>query len=438
MKKLLLLSLFLSIGLMLSAQTAEKKWAVGIGPGIYHGSELKGTGLMTEFYLSRYLSPSFDLMLLNNLGLSNSEVESSLDISSTFLNFRYKLNNGYILDENSGVKPYLYAGPGLLQDNNTSGVNFDAGLGLKFALSQSVALFLEGGYISGIETDFQKPGVPSYKATENFIKGIAGIEISFGKAKDSDLDGVPDRKDECPDTPEGVKVDEKGCPVDTDGDGVADYKDACPTEAGDPALEGCPDRDKDGVADKDDLCPDTPGLKEFKGCPDTDGDGVIDGDDLCPDTPKGYKVDKKGCPLDTDGDGVVDAEDACPTVPGPVENKGCPIPEVKFNNIQFDFDKYKLRSDAKAGLDEVIKVMNEKPDLEVELYGFADEIGTEEYNMKLSEKRANEARKYLIDHGIAPERIVTVKWFGKSRPIAPNTTEEGRAKNRRVEIKDAK
>jgi len=438
MKKLLLLSFLLSLGIMLQAQTADKKWGLGLGGGVYHGDVLKGTGLMTEFYLSRYVSPSFDLMLLNNLGLSNSEVQSSLDLSNTFLNLRYKLNNGYILDENSGVKPYLFLGPGLIQDNNTSGVNFDAGLGFKFALSQSVALFLEGGYIAGIESDFQKPGVGTYKATENFIKGVVGIEFSFGKAKDSDLDGVPDRKDECPDTPESVKVDEKGCPVDTDGDGLPDYKDKCPTEAGDIALEGCPDRDKDGVADKDDACPDTPGLKELKGCPDTDGDGVIDSDDKCPDTPKGYKVDKKGCPVDTDGDGVVDGEDACPTVAGPAENKGCPIPEIKFNTIHFDFDKYKLRSEAKAGLDEVIKVLKEKPDVEIELSGFADEVGTEKYNMELSEKRAKEARKYLIDNGIAPERIVTVQWFGKSRPIAPNTTEEGRAKNRRVEIKEAK
>ena len=252
------------------------------------------------------------------------------------------------------------------------------------------------------------------------------------------MDGVSDRKDECPDTPEGVVVDEKGCPVDTDGDGLADYKDDCPTEPGDIALNGCPDRDKDGVADKDDDCPDTPGLKELKGCPDSDGDGVIDSKDDCPDTPKGYKVNKKGCPIDTDGDGLVNEEDDCPTVPGPIENKGCPIPELKFNSIHFEFDKSTLTSAAKMGIDEVVKVMNEKPELAIEVYGHADDKGTEEYNMKLSEKRANAARKYLIDKGIAPERIVTVKWFGKSKPIAPNNTEEGRAKNRRVEFKESK
>ena len=143
MKRILLLCFLLSIGLMLHAQTADKKWAIGLGGGAYYGNTLNGTGLATELYLSRYLSPSFDLMLLNNLGLSNSEVKSTLDISGTFLNFRYKLNNGYLLNENSAIQPYIYGGPGYIQDNETEGIDFDAGLGFKFPLSPSIALFVE-------------------------------------------------------------------------------------------------------------------------------------------------------------------------------------------------------------------------------------------------------------------------------------------------------
>ena len=149
MRRILLLSFFLSIGIMLQAQTADKKWAVGLGGGGYYGNTLEGTGFMTEFYLSRYLNSSFDLMLLNNLGLANSEVVSTLDVSGTFLNLRYKLNNGYILSEDSHVQPYLYGGPGLIQDNDVSGVNFDAGIGFKFPLSSSVALFVEGEVYEG-------------------------------------------------------------------------------------------------------------------------------------------------------------------------------------------------------------------------------------------------------------------------------------------------
>lgn len=433
MRRIIFLSFFLCIGMMLQAQTADKKWGLGLGAGAYYGNTYEGTGIATELYLSRYLSPSFDLMLLNNLGMGNNKVSSTMDYATTFLNLRYKLNNGYIFKENSSVQPYLYGGPGYMWDNQEEGLNWDAGLGFKFPLSPSVSLFAEAGFVEGWADD----DTQTHPNTESFWKGVGGIEINFGKAKDSDGDGVPDRKDDCPNTPQGVAVDENGCPVDTDGDGVPDYKDDCPTEAGEIALNGCPDRDGDDVADKDDDCPDTPGLKELAGCPDSDGDGVADKDDDCPDTPKGYKVDKNGCPYDRDGDGIVDEEDDCPTEAGPAENNGCPIVAPDFSAILFDFDKSSLKADAKAGLDVVIDAMKEHKSLSVELYGHADEIGTEEYNMDLSERRANAARSYLMEKGIAANRIIKVVPLGKSQPVAPNTR-EGRAKNRRVEIKAAK
>ncbi|MGQ7869298.1 OmpA family protein [Sunxiuqinia sp. sy24] len=432
MKRIILLSFFLSVGMMLHAQTAEKKWAVGFGGGAYYGNTNEGTGLISEFYLSRYLSSSFDLMLLNNLGLANSEVTNTLDFGTTFLNLRYKLNNGYILKENSSVQPYLYGGPGYIQDNKTEGLNWDAGLGFKFPLSSSVSLFLEGGFIEGLRGE---KAVDEGTYTESFWKGVGGIEISFGKSKDTDNDGVPDRKDDCPNTPEGVAVDDFGCPVDSDGDGVPDYKDDCPTEAGDIALNGCPDRDGDGVADKDDECPDTAGLKALKGCPDSDGDGVTDSKDKCPDTPKGYKVDASGCPIDTDGDGLVDEEDECPAQAGSKENNGCPDLTPEFDNIQFDFDNSKINAAAMQELEEVAQTIKDNPEMVVSLYGYADEVGTAAYNMGLSERRAIAVRKFLIAKGIASEQIANVQWFGKAKPIAPNDTEAGRAKNRRVEIK---
>ena len=88
-----------------------------------------------------------------------------------------------------------------------------------------------------------------------------------------------------------VAVDADGCPLDRDGDGVPDYKDDCPDTPGLASLNGCPDKDGDGIADHLDECPDVPGLKKFNGCPDTDGDGVPDPKDECPDTPKGCAVD---------------------------------------------------------------------------------------------------------------------------------------------------
>lgn len=430
MKKLLLI---LAVGLLFQtgyAQNKDKKWGVGIGAGAYYGNTLEGTGVATEFYLSRYLSRSFDLMLLNNLGLGNNKVSSTMDYASTFLNLRYKFNNGYIFKENSSIQPYLYGGPGFIIDNDSEGINWDAGLGFKFPVSPSVSLFAEAGFVEGWADD----DLQTRPNTESFWKGVGGVEIAFGKAKDTDGDGVPDRKDDCPNTPQGVPVDKNGCPIDTDGDGVPDYKDDCPTEAGEIALNGCPDSDGDGVADKEDDCPDTPGVKELAGCPDSDGDGVADKEDKCPDTPKGYKVDKNGCPYDRDGDGIVDEEDDCPTEAGPAENNGCPVVAPEFDAVLFGFDKSSLTSSAKAGLDDVVETMKKHKEFSVELYGHADEVGTEKYNMDLSERRANAARSYLIEKGISSSRIIKVVPLGKSQPVAPNNTEEGRAKNRRVEF----
>jgi outer membrane protein OmpA-like peptidoglycan-associated protein len=436
MKKLLLVILSVIFFQPSFSQTAEKKWAIGLGAGVYGNLETDGIGFMPELYLSRFLSPSFDLRLQQDLGLFNSEVKSSLDVANYFLNLRYKFNNGKILSETSFLQPYLYAGPGYLFDNKTDGLNFDAGVGTKFKLSPSTALFIEGGYIDGIEYTKNNDNIK-----ENLWKVVGGIEISLGKSKDSDGDGVKDSKDQCPDTPAGVVVDAKGCPVDTDGDGIADYKDDCPTEAGLLALNGCPDRDGDGVADKDDLCPDTPGLPKLKGCPDSDGDGVADKDDQCPDTPAGWKVDAKGCPVDTDGDGIVDGEDECPTVPGTKANKGCPEKEtgpamidMKFENVHFASDKSYLTDYSKGRADKVIAVLKENPGYKVKIYGHTDSRESEDYNMRLSQRRIDSVVKYLASKGITEARILETKAFGESKPIATNDTAEGRAKNRRVEF----
>lgn len=157
---------------------------------------------------------------------------------------------------------------------------------------------------------------------------------------DGDGDEVVDSKDKCPNTPNGVEVDENGCPLDADGDGVPDYMDKCPNTSaeaiGKVDENGCPkDTDGDGVPDYLDKCPNTPkeaiSNVDANGCPiDSDADGVPDFSDKCPNTPKEAmgKVDEKGCPKDTDGDGVPDYLDNCPNTPkeaGTVDTHGCPI-----------------------------------------------------------------------------------------------------------------
>ncbi len=440
MKKIYLFLFLISASLVLQAQTADKPWGFGLGAGAYGNFDKEGVGVMPQLYFSRFLSPTFDVMLQQNIAVFNSKVRNDLDAANTVLNLRLKLYNDKIINSDSPVKPYVYGGPGLLFDNNTEGLNFNLGIGSKFAVAPSTAIFLEGGYIDGVSYEASNGG----DRKEDMWKVVGGIEFSFGKAKDSDEDGVPDRKDNCPDTPYGVTVDENGCPIDTDGDGIPDYKDDCPREAGLTSLAGCPDRDGDGIADKYDECPDDPGLEEFKGCPDTDGDGVPDKDDECPDTPKGYKVDDKGCPIDTDGDGLVDEEDECPTEAGPIENKGCPVkeeekeavvlPDIKVKPVYFVVDKSYLTEYTKGKLDKLVTLLEENPEYNVNLFGHTDSQASEEYNMDLAAARVKSVTKYLVEKGLDKSRITNTEALGESQPVASNDTEEGRKLNRRVEF----
>jgi len=441
MKKQLLLSLILAIAVSVSAQTVDKKWGLGIGAGAYGATNADGVGLMPELYLSRYLSPKLDLLLKGDIGVLNSFATGN-DLFNATLNMRYKLS-----DESKKFRPYLYAGPGFLSDNSTTGLNFDLGVGSKYYFGPSTALYAEAGYINGIEGTRTTNNIPK-TVHDNFWKATLGLEFDFGKTKDSDMDGVSDKKDKCPNTPVGVAVDTKGCPIDTDGDNVADYIDDCPTVAGLTSLKGCPDKDKDGIADKDDACPDVYGLASLKGCPDEDGDGVTDKDDKCPGTKKGYKVDSTGCPFDQDKDGVIDEEDECPTVFGLKENKGCPKKELtaeeieaqkmKVGPVYFDFNKAYYISGEKSKIDKLVTLLKENSNYKVNITGHADEKGTEAYNMNLSKNRLNSVVKEIIKSGIKKNRILSQKALGKTTPAASNATDEGRALNRRVEFQVVK
>jgi outer membrane protein OmpA-like peptidoglycan-associated protein len=432
MRKTILLSLMLAISACLFAQTMDKKWGLGLGAGAYAPSDQGGIGLIPEMYLSRYLSQRFDLMLKGDMGVLNSEQDGGIDMAGGFLNLRFKLAK-----EAKKFRPYLFAGPGFTADNNTNGVNFDAGIGAKHYFKPNTAWYLDLGYLSGIDS---KRGLED--VNDNIIKGTLGLEFDFGKTKDSDMDGVSDQKDKCPDTPTGVAVDAKGCPVDSDGDGVADYIDDCPTVAGLSSLKGCPDKDNDGIADKDDACPDVAGIASLKGCPDSDGDNVADKDDKCPGTPKGYKVDASGCPFDTDKDGIIDEEDACPTVAGVKEEKGCPkkevvAPEVK-PTVYFDTNMYNIRKDQKTVVDELIKTLKDNPTYKVKIYGNADSSGPEMLNKHLSKNRASAVAKALTAAKIKKDRIISQEGLGISNPAASNDTPEGRTKNRRTEVEIVK
>lgn len=282
---------------------------------------------------------------------------------------------------------------------------------------------------------------------------------------DTDGDGIPDDVDRCPVDPEDKDgfEDEDGCPdPDNDSDGILDADDACPFESGvassDPQKHGCPvfDRDGDGIFDDDDACPDVPGIAsqdpKKHGCPDRDGDGIFDSEDACPDEPGVASEDpkKNGCPIrDRDGDGIPDNEDACPDKPGVADpnpkKNGCPrvlrMVVVKADKIeikrQINFATGKAIIRGKPSfqiLDEVVLVLNDNPRIKkVRVEGHTDSTGKAAFNQKLSQSRAEAVVEYLINQGIDPDRLEAVG-YGPDKPIAPNNTAKGRAKNRRTEF----
>ena len=271
--------------------------------------------------------------------------------------------------------------------------------------------------------------------------------------RDADRDGVKDNADKCPDTPSGETVDAEGCSAgqkDADKDGVTDSADKClNTPAGEEVdASGCSasqrDTDKDGVADARDKCPDTPAGEKVDetGCSDNDKDGVANSADQCPDTPAGEPVDARGCSRDSDADGVPDGKDECPNTPNgaPVDERGCRIlfqggeKRVVLQGVNFEFNKANLTEDSRAILLEVAKSLAANPGVRVEVGGHTDSKGTNAYNLSLSQRRAKTVESFLEQNGVSPAQISS-RGYGEAKPVASNKTEEGRAENRRVELR---
>ena len=321
-----------------------------------------------------------------------------------------------------------------------------------------IRLGLDGPLVIRIDTYVDYIPSPDNGAAENWHWGIQpGLSFLLGGRsmgpRDRDLDGVPDDVDECRNTPEGDRVDARGCTVqDADGDGVADDADACAdTPAGEQVdAKGCPlpkDADGDGVNDDTDACADTPKGDEVdeKGCSvpkDADGDGVNDDVDACADTPSGTQVDEKGCPRDTDGDGVNDAADRCPSTPSgmEVDAEGCQVlfePAKKtliLEGVNFETGKSTLTPESEAILNGVAESLVANDSIRVEVVGHTDNTGSLALNRRLSLARAEAVRQYLASHGVAEDRL-RARGLGPAEPVASNRTPEGRAQNRRVELR---
>jgi len=223
----------------------------------------------------------------------------------------YALTANYYFQTEKKLQPYALAGLGIdhwrlrerrgWDTHSITDLSLKLGGGLNYWIFEWLTIDLQAKFSYGLSN--LKSEVPegfygagdwtdwSLRPYRGYFEPSLGITVYLGGAPDEDGDGVRDSDDQCPGTPKGAMVDERGCPIDTDGDGVFD-----------------------GL----DLCPNTPAevRVDADGCPiDSDGDGVFDSFDDCPDTPVGLTVDDKGCPPDSDGDGVMDHADQCPDTP---------------------------------------------------------------------------------------------------------------------------
>lgn len=370
----------------------------------YEDDIIVGVGLGYNLTKSLAAELSYARVNTDRLNTLGEEVDGSLDL--------YRLEALYHLFPDSRFVPFFAVGAGLysldatpdpMRSGRDNDFAADYGAGFKLFLNSDIALRGDVRHVinfKGGDDDYDS----NWFWSGGFTVQLGGEKKAEAKPepvveaapvapapRDSDNDGVTDDLDKCPGTPAGVKVDQDGCPLDSDGDGVADYL------------------------------------------------------DKCPDTPAGVKVDKDGCPLDSDGDGVADYLDKCPDTPAgvKVDATGCPLPEkaevtergtYSFGIVYFDFNKATIKPKSRPVLDNAITYMKDNPGVKLEVEGYTDSVGSNDYNRKLSDARANAVRKYMINGGIDAERL-TAKGYGESNPAASNATKDGRAKNRRIEFK---
>ncbi len=234
-----------------------------------------------------------------------------------------------------------------------------------------------------------------------------GPAVVVAKCLDEDEDGICDDND-------------------LDGDGVMDNADQCVLDP----------EDRDNYLDED-------------GCPDDDNDvdRIPDATDQCRDEaedPDGFQ-DEDGCPdPDNDEDTILDVDDECPNDAGVPEEKGCPRKyegveitntHIKINQkIHNEYNKATIKKNSHWILDQVVKVLADYPKIMLSIEGHTDSKGSQKYNLRLSSKRAEAVKNYLIEKGGIDSNRLTSKGFGEDKPMESNATREGRAANRRVEF----
>ncbi len=334
-----------------------------------------------QISIGRFLTDRFAIEAL--FGSSSLNGTDDLDLTEFGLNARW------VFRRDKQLSPYLLAGFGLLDEDSEIFPGGSTGF-------RNVGAGLEWGFGDGplalrLEYRVRNSDGDGGDNTDQITS--LGLSYAFGKKSappvvpvadpDTDGDGVPDSRDACPNTPAGYPVNSQGCAIDSDQD------------------------------------------------------GVVDAIDECPDTYRGAEVDARGCELDDDNDGVVNRLDDCPDTPegARVDVNGCEIKDViELPGVNFETNSDRLLPGADSVLRDAAATLRKYPDLVVEVAGHTDSVGGADYNQGLSERRAYTVRDYLINAG-ADENNLSAKGYGEAAPIADNETADGRAKNRRVELR---
>ena len=436
-----------------------------------------GAGTMLASYQRDVLQYDIDVQASGRLGFT---LAGPLALQASFTSWwfptkggagadgqQYSVTGGIRLEPMLGSAGRLFAdlnvGLGLTAERDR--LALDTGLGFEFALSRGVGLgpVVRYGHLFASTASQDEPSDAQYwSAGLSLSARVAPSETPPAPA-DTDQDGFVDDSDRCPTEPAGASPDPQnpGCPTrDRDGDGVDDASDLCPDVPpganADPARRGCPaiDTDGDGVFDPTDACvttiagdhPDP----ERAGCPDgdADADGVLDHADQCRGEAQGLHPDaaRPGCPSpDRDHDTVPDATDACPDVVGapsiePRRN-GCPgLVEVRngmiviLQPVFFATNRDRILAPSFRVLSAVVAALRAQPEIRrIGVEGHTDNVGRDEANLALSQRRAQAVATWLTRHGVDAARV-EARGLGASRPIVPNDSASGRAANRRVEF----
>ncbi len=337
------------------------------------------------------------------------------------------------------------------------------GIGLQFLTSGSTALEFQGGYNMAFKDNLNSVVEGTNDAYWHATVGLT--VIGEGGSSDRDHDGLtldeelalgtdphnPDTDgDGLTDGDEVKKYNTNPLKADSDGDGLSD-KDEIMIYKTDPNKA---DTDGDGLSDGDEVLKyHTDPLKA-----DTDGDGLSDGDEV-------LKYHTDPLKADTDGDGLSDGDEVLKYHTDPLNkdtdggsvddgtelargtdplNPADDIPKkeelkvevgaaIVLEGITFETGKSEIAAGSDTVLEKAYNTLSQNPDITVEIRGYTDNTGKKSSNLKLSQSRADAVKTWLVNKGIVADRI-TAKGLGQDNPIAPNTTKDGRAMNRRIEF----